>query len=129
MEADMGNVRHFSINADDLPRARRFYEQVFAWRFDAWGPPGFFMIATGGAETPLGSLQQRRALAPGLKLNGFECTIAVEQDVAEIAAAVVANGGRILMEKATIPGVGDLVFFEDPEGNVAGAMRYDTKAE
>ena len=33
------------------------------------------------------------------------------------------------MEKATIPGVGDLIFFQDPDGNVAGAMRYDRKAE
>ena len=46
-----------------------------------------------------------------------------------VAAAVVANGGRILMEKATIPGVGDLIFFQDPEGNVAGAMRYDPGAD
>jgi predicted enzyme related to lactoylglutathione lyase len=125
----MGNVRHFAINADDLPRARRFYEDVFAWRFQPWGPPGFFMIATGDGEVPMGSLQQRRELAPGTRLNGFECTIAVEQDVALVAAAVVANGGRILMEKATIPGVGDLIFFQDPEGNVAGAMRYDRQAE
>src|SRR5688572_4266039 len=125
----MGNVRHFAINADDLPRARRFYETVFAWRFQPWGPPGFFMVATGEGELPMGSLQQRRELAPGRKMNGFECTIAVEQDVAEVAAAVVAHGGRVLMEKATIPGVGDLIFFEDPEGNVAGAMRYDPKAE
>jgi uncharacterized protein len=125
----MGNVRHFAINADDLQRARRFYEGVFAWRFQPWGPPGFFMIATGDGEVPMGSLQQRRELAPGRRMNGFECTIAVEQDVAEIAAAVTANGGRILMEKATIPGVGDLIFFEDPDGNVAGAMRYDPKAE
>jgi len=127
----MGNVRHFSINADDLTRARRFYERVFAWKFEPWGPPGFFMIATGGAKDSgvLGSLQKRRELVPGQRMNGFECTIAVEEGVEKVAAAVKANGGRILMEKATIAGVGDLIFFEDPEGNVAGAMRYDPKAE
>jgi len=26
-------------------------------------------------------------------------------------------------------GVGELIFFEDPEGNVAGAMRYHSAAE
>lgn len=56
-------------------------------------------------------------------------TIAVTEDVDEVAAAVTANGGRILMEKATIPGVGDLIWFEDPEGNVAGAMRYESRSE
>jgi uncharacterized protein len=125
----MGNVRHFSINADDLPRARHFYEQVFGWTFQPWGPPGFFMIATGDSEGhPLGSLQGRRELVPGRRMTGFECTIAVD-DVEAVATAVVAGGGRILMEKATIPGVGDLIFFEDPEGNIAGAMRYDAQAD
>jgi predicted enzyme related to lactoylglutathione lyase len=124
----MSNVRHFAINADDLPRARRFYGKVFGWSFEPWGPPGFFMIAT-GEPRPLGSLQQRRELVPGRRMTGFECTIAVDQDVNEVAAAVKANGGKVVMEKATIPGVGDLIFFEDPEGNLAGAMRYDEKAE
>jgi len=31
------NVQHFAINADDIPRARRFYERVFGWRFDDIG--------------------------------------------------------------------------------------------
>ena len=123
-------VRHFAINADDLARARKFYERVFGWRFEAWGPPGFFMIATGAREPRvLGSLQQRRELLKGTPMVGFECTIGVQQDVDAVAAAVKANGGRIVMEKATIAGVGDLIWFEDPEGNVAGAMRYDPSAE
>jgi hypothetical protein len=71
----------------------------------------------------------RRELVAGRRMTGYECTIAVEEDVEQVAAAVKANGGRIVMEKATIAGVGDLIFFEDPEGNVAGAMRYDAKAE
>src|SRR5437762_1885603 len=41
-----------------------------------------------------------------------------------VAEAVLANGGRLLMERTAIPGVGELIFFEDPAGNVAGAMQY-----
>jgi hypothetical protein len=33
------------------------------------------------------------------------------------------------MEKTTITGVGDLLFFADPSGNVCGAMRYDPGVE
>ncbi len=122
-------LRHFSINADDLARARRFYEKIFGWTFHAWGPPGFFMIAMGEPESGMrGSLQGRRELAPGLKLNGLECTFAVD-DVEKVAAAVRANGGRILMERTILAGIGELIFFQDPEGNVLGAMRYDEKAE
>ncbi|MEZ5294522.1 MAG: VOC family protein [Vicinamibacterales bacterium] len=126
----MGNVRHFAINADDVPRAQRFYQQVFGWTFEPWGPPGFFQIGTGSVDRgrPIGALQARREIAPGRPMTGFECTIAVD-DVDAVAAAVVANGGKVLMEKATIPGVGDLIWFEDSEGNIAGAMRYDGGAD
>lgn len=123
----MANVRHFAINADDLPRARRFYERVFGWTFEPWGPPGFFQIVTGDAApgpAPLGALQQRREIGGAPRMTGFECTIAVDRDVDAVAADVIALGGKVLMEKATIPGVGDLIWFADPEGNVVGAMRY-----
>jgi predicted enzyme related to lactoylglutathione lyase len=49
-------------------------------------------------------------------------------DAAAAAAAAVRAGGRVLMERATIAGVGDLVFVQDPAGNAVGAMRYDENA-
>lgn len=120
------NIQHFSINADDLDGTRRFYEAVLGWEFSEWGPPGFFMVDTGGGIQ--GSLQQRRELVPGTPTVGFECTVAVD-DVDVVARAVLANGGKILMEKTTITGVGDLIWIQDPAGNAVGAMRYDTAAE
>ncbi len=121
-------VRHFAINADDLPRAQKFYAHVFGWRFSAWGPPDFFQIETGSADTPsiYGALQKRRTLVSGERMNGFECTIAVP-DIDAAAKAIVEAGGTILMPKATIPTVGHLIWFRDPEGNVAGAMEPDTR--
>jgi predicted enzyme related to lactoylglutathione lyase len=52
------NVAHVAINADDVARARRFYERVFGWEFRPWGPPGFLQITTGTADHPgiLGAL-------------------------------------------------------------------------
>lgn len=123
-------VSHFAINADDVDAARRFYERVVGWRFEAWGPPGFFHILTadGSQPGPIGALQQRRDIAPGVRTTGFECTVAVD-DIDAVAAAVSANGGEILMPRTTIAGVGHLVFFADPSGNVVGAMQYDPAAE
>ena len=43
--------------------------------------------------------------------------------------AVVAAGGKVLMERSVIVGVGTLMWFQDPEGNAFGAMQYDKKAE
>jgi uncharacterized protein len=122
------DLAHFAINATDVDVARAFYTAVFDWQFEAAGPPDFFRISTrdGDQPGPIGVVQRRRELLPGVPTTGFECTVAVD-DVDAVVAAVEANGGRILMTKTTIRSVGDLVFFADPDGNVCGAMRYESE--
>ncbi len=120
-------LAHFSINADDIDRARKFYEKVFGWKFAAWGPPGFYMIDAKDSAV-LGSLQGRRELLKGQKMIGFECTIGVPS-IDKVEAAVLASGGKIALPRSVIVGVGTLMFFQDPEGNVFGAMQYDASAE
>ena len=119
------NIAHFDIAADDVERARRFYERVFGWRFEAWGPPDFYLIHTGPASDPgiHGSVSKRLHPVAGRGRVGFECTIAVD-DLAAIKAAIVANGGTIVLAEHEIVGVGTLIRFEDPEGNIACAMHY-----
>lgn len=118
------NIAHFDVGADDVERARRFYERVFGWRFEAWGPPDFYLIHTGPPEDPgiHGSVSKRNEPVVGQGI-GWECTIAVD-DLAAIKAAIVANGGTIVLDEYEIVGVGRLIRFEDSEGNVACAMRY-----
>jgi len=127
-----GQLAHFSINANDVTRARSFYEAVFGWKYHAYGPPGFYMVemipATATPAPVLGSVQGRREIVPGVRMTGFECTLAVA-DIDDTIQKIEANGGKIVMAKCTLPSIGRLCFFEDPEGNIAGAMEYDSKAE
>lgn len=116
-------LRHVAINADDVQRAKTFYESVFGWRFEPWGPPDFYQVKNAG-EGFLGALQERRELKPGAKMLGFEATMGVE-DIQATIAAVEAAGGRILSRPFYIEGVGKLVYFEDTEANIVGAMQYD----
>lgn len=122
----MSHVAHFAINADDVDRARAFYSNVFGWKFNAWGPPGFYLIATGGLEDKViqGSLQGRRALVTGQKTIGFECTVSVSS-IDDTIRALKSQNAKLLMEKSVIAGVGTLVFFEDTEGNAVGAIEFD----
>jgi predicted enzyme related to lactoylglutathione lyase len=119
------NIKHFSINADNVPRARAFYERAFGWQFQPWGPPDFYLIRTGTDADPgvHGALQGRREIVKGKTMFGLECTIGVES-IDKTIAAIEASGGKIVMPKVEIPTVGELVFFEDPEGNIVGAMQY-----
>jgi hypothetical protein len=124
-DAGMPTLQHFAINADDVDRARKFYGKVFGWSFSSWGPPGFYMIEGAGVR---GSVQGRRAFAPGERTIGFECTIGVDS-IDAVEAAVLAAGGSVALARSVIPTVGTLMFFRDPDGNVFGAMQYDTAAE
>ncbi|PZQ64441.1 MAG: glyoxalase [Phenylobacterium zucineum] len=115
-------LRHFAINADDVSRARAFYETVFGWTFTPWGPPGFYQVRDAGKGL-LGALQERRQIGPQA-MPGIELTFGVE-DIDATIAAIQAHGGVVLMPPFHIEGVGRLTFFRDPEGNVAGAMQYE----
>ncbi|MCU1365695.1 MAG: Glyoxalase/bleomycin resistance protein/dioxygenase [Ilumatobacteraceae bacterium] len=125
-----GTVAHFAINADDVGASQTFYARCFGWTYAPVGPPEFFHVLTaeGQQPGPIGALQGRRNFAGGVKVAGFECTVAVS-DVDAVASAAQANGGRILMEPTTLMGVGHLIWLADPSGNVVGAMQYDSKAE
>src|SRR3954453_18940602 len=109
------DIAHFAINADDPAASLRFYEALFGWRFEPWGPPGFFRMQR--ESGPVIGLPQGRDVGGG-RVPGFEGPVASD-DVGAAAEAVLANGGRVLMERTAIPGVGELIFFEDPAGNVA----------
>lgn len=118
------HVSHFAIHADDLPRATRFYGNVFGWKFQAWGPPEFFLIDTGPGGIG-GALQKRRTPITCRAMVGYECTIGVDS-IDAIISAVATNGGEITMPKVTIPSVGTMCQFHDTEGNLVGAMEYES---
>lgn len=118
------NVVFFAVHADDLARARKFYDRVFQWKFEPWGPPDFFLVKTEGKDGQAidGAMHKRHEVVPGEKMRGFECTIAVE-DIDATAKAVLANGGEIIHPKFEIPTVGWILKFRDSEGNVVNAKQ------
>lgn len=125
------HISHFAVHANDLTRAQAFYGKVFGWKFEPWGPPGFFVIKTGSpkdGKAIRGALHERIEPVPGKQMIGFECSIAVD-DIDATLAAVKKNGGTIVMAKATIPTVGTLIKFLDPEGNFVCAIQYEPGVE
>jgi predicted enzyme related to lactoylglutathione lyase len=126
-------LSHFAIHVDDVERARKFYGGVFGWKFQGFsGAPttDFCQIldAEGKRLAPLGAMQSRKFNAAPEPVIGFECSIAVDY-VDAVARAVKANGGKIVMPKSAINGVGWIVKFLDSEGNLACAVQYDATAK
>lgn len=121
---------HIAVSADDVDRARKFYERAFGWGFEPWGPPDFYLVHTNGPGKggPVhGALQKRFEIRPGLMSPGYECTLSVP-DIHATADKVTKHGGRILLPQATIPTVGTMIRLTDTEGNVLSAMQYEDKS-
>jgi predicted enzyme related to lactoylglutathione lyase len=119
----------FAIHARDPEQAAAFYRAVFGWqisRFAApekYGLPAHLIIENAGNGDAVlkGHIETRTESEP--VVTGFECTIAVES-VESIAAAVRANGGKVLRHVAFEPEIGGLVRFTDPDGNVVLAFQF-----
>jgi len=112
---------HLGIYIDDMKRAKNFYNKLFGWEFNTYGPSDFFQIKSG--EQLIGALQARKYSPIENKVIGFECTIAV-QSIDETVAIISKNGGKIISPKTEIPNVGWIVKFLDTEGNIVCAMEY-----
>ena len=123
----MNRVMHFEIHCDDVDRAERFYTGIFGWTVERYGGPvDYRLLATRPDGEPgiNGALLQRRGPAPeeGAAVNAYVCTTAVE-DLAALEAAIPAAGGTLAHERTTIPGIGDLAYFKDTEGNIFGVLQ------
>ncbi|CAM3425692.1 VOC family protein [Paenibacillus lupini] len=131
----MGRVIHFEIHVDDVERAKKFYGEVFGWTFEDWsdyaGMP-YFGAVTGDAEAMgiNGALMKRMGPAPqpGQAMNGFACTMGVE-DFDTTAAKILSLGGELALPKHALPGMAWQGYFTDTEGNVIGIHQPDLNAK
>jgi predicted enzyme related to lactoylglutathione lyase len=119
----MPRVIHFEISADDTGRAVKFYQRVFGWKIEKWGPMDYWLATTGPDSEPgiNGAIMSRETQKTTVN------TVNVSS-VDEYAKKIVDAGGKILTPKTPIPGVGYFSYCVDTEGNVFGIMENDPKA-
>jgi uncharacterized protein len=134
-EEIMGRLIHFEIHVSDMERAKKFYGEVFGWSFQDWsdfaGMPYFGAVT--GDENELGingALMQRQGAAPepNQALNGFACTMGVE-NYDKTEAKIMENGGTVAMPKYALPGMAWQGYYIDTEGNVIGIHQPDVNAK
>jgi uncharacterized protein len=122
----MARVVHFELFAEDPKKAVEFYEKVFGWEIKNWeGPFDYWLAMTGeagtlgidGAIAPPGSGGDQRVIN----------TVGVE-NLDDAAERVKQAGGRLVTEKAPVPGVGWFLYAADPTGIVFGMMQPDMSA-
>lgn len=118
-------VIHFEIQADNVDRAKKFYERVLGWKIAQVmkredGGMDYWMIETGEGPGINGGLYQRPEA--GEKFYLYDCTVQV-RDLKKAVEEVKASGGIITKEIMDMPGVGLFAGCKDTEGNRFGLMQ------
>lgn len=122
----MGRVVHFELPAADPDRAASFYRTVFGWEITPWeGPLDYRTVSTGPESEP--GIHGGIAPKGDQPSPGVTVTIAVTS-VDQTLKDITSSGGRIVVLKTVIPGVGYLARFMDPEGNVVGIIENNPEA-
>jgi predicted enzyme related to lactoylglutathione lyase len=108
-------IVHLEISAKDPAAASKFYADLAGWKievdpnfnyyqFSAEGGPG------GGFVAPDGKQYKAGDVIPYLGADDIDATL----------KKVESLGGKVLLPKTEIPGVGWYAFFADPSGNRLG---------
>ncbi len=122
----MHRVVHFEIAADDPERAAGFYSAVFGWQVSKYeGAESYWLVKTGEDDAPgiNGGLMAR----PDPSAPGVVNTVDVAS-VDDAVADVERNGGRLMVPKMAVPGMGWVAYCADTEGNAFGVFQGDPSA-
>lgn len=114
----MNRVSYFEFSAVDLDRAKAFWEKTFGWQFTKWEGMEYYAVKTGPDDV--------EGIDGGLSLREKDNQVVNNIEVANIDETlqqVVRNGGRVLVGKSEIPGVGHYAIFADTEDNTFSIMQ------
>ena len=116
----MSSIVHFEIPAEDLQRAKNFYTKLFGWKIESWQGMDYMMIDTYG----LGGGMMKR-MHPDQQITDYIGVPSVD----EYSAKVEKLGGKIIVPKKAVPGMGYFVICMDTENNAFGIWEMDPAAK
>ena len=110
-------IVHFEIPADDVKRAKKFYEKALGWKItDPW-KMDYWLVETKekGKDGINGGLMPRKM--PGQPFMNYISVESIDASLKKVEKA----GGVIAMPKTEIgQGMGWIAAFKDPENNIIG---------
>ena len=110
-------IVHFEIPADDVKRAKKFYEKALGWKItDPW-KMDYWLVETKekGKDGINGGLMPRKM--PGQPFMNYISVESIDASLKKVEKA----GGVVAMPKTEIgQGMGWIAAFKDPENNIMG---------
>jgi len=118
MSADTNAINWFEIPAKDIPRAKKFYEQIFEIKMEEMEMPGmkYAMFPFDPMKGKIsGGLAQSQMHTPSM--TGSIIYLNANPDLQNVLDRVEKAGGKVTMPKTSIGQNGFMAFFSDTEGN------------
>ncbi|WP_340818334.1 VOC family protein [Methanolobus sp. WCC4] len=122
----MATFVHIDIPADDVERSKKFYGDLFGWKFEKPMPDmDYYLFESTGLDGEAG-------IGGGMGLRGepeqrMTSYIGVPS-VKEYAEKIEATGGKVL-NQMPVPGWGYLAICLDTEGNIFGIWEENKDAK
>ena len=107
------NIVHVEIPAVNVEGAGKFYESLFGWKLQHMPEMNYTMWEAGDGNE-YGGFPQVSDENPAGQVLVYIASDDIEADLKMVAKL----GGKVLHQKAEIPGMGWFGVFQDPTGNV-----------
>jgi hypothetical protein len=119
----MDKVSHFEIPADNVDRAKKFYEEVFGWRISSYPEMDYNFVYTVDVDENQ-MPKESGAINGGLYKRsdaGEPASIVITvSSIDESIKKVESAGGQVLVPKQDVGDMGVYARVKDSEGNVVG---------
>ena len=114
---------HFEIPAEDVKRAKKFYESVFGWQTNDIPEMDYTMLITSPTDER-NMPKEKGAINGGMmkrsdKVKSPLVTISVS-DIDDAVKKLEKAGGKLVLPKVKVEKMGFSAYFKDTEGNVVG---------
>lgn len=112
-------VVHWEFWSQDPQKISTFYQQVFDWKIQPVAEHDYTLVETGGTGGINGGIMKP-------KRGPWPAKLALYIDVDDLDAygkKLKQAGGKIIVERQEVPGVGQFSLFEDPDGRLLGMWK------
>ena len=112
-------VVHFEVTGSDGKKLQDYYSALFGWDVDASNPMQYGLVSDAQAGIGGGICK-----SPGKPQVTFYVEV---PDLAEALAKAERLGGRTGMKPMQVPNGPEIAQFADPDGNVIGLTRAESR--
>jgi predicted enzyme related to lactoylglutathione lyase len=119
-------ITHFEIPADNIERAKKFYEKIFDWKIEKYDDKGeeYYFVMTTEVGDDEWTPKEPGAINGGLVKREMPdepfINYVTVDSIDRTCKLIEKNGGKIVMPKTEMGEWGWWAIFKDTEGNVLG---------